>query len=525
MLLWQMSDRTIPRSYRMMQGFGVHTFRLINEAGQSQFVKYHWNPKAGTHSLDWDEAVKINGADPDFHRRDLWDAIESGAYPEWELCVQLFSEEQAEGFSFDVLDATKIIPEELVPLRPVGRLVLNRNPENFFAETEQVAFCTQHIVPGMDFTNDPLLTGRNHSYLDTQLTRLGGPNFHEIPINQSRVQVHNNQRDGFHRQAIPRGRVAYEPNSLAGGCPFQAGMAQGFMTFPERIAGDQVRGKPEKFAEHFNQARLFWLSQSPIEQMHIVRAFSFELAKVHTGAIRQRVVSMLRNVDDTLAGAVATNLGFELPPAQPRALERAPKPEVERSAALSLFSRPGDGDISGRRVAILITDGVEFDAVDQVREALLEAGAVVQLVASRLGEIACNSANSSGKSGGKNAGESGNTRACRAEATLLSAPSVVFDAVIIPDGGAPVESPAIQGAYGDFVRDAYRHAKPMLVMGRSGVIMAWAKLEHLLAATAEDPGLISSGPDGDASSAAAAFQAAIAKHRHFARWPEAGSLF
>lgn len=253
MLMWVMSDRAIPRSFRMMQGFGVHTFRMVNKQGESVFCKFHWKPLQGTHSLVWDEAVKISGADPDFHRRDLWEAIESGEFPEWELGLQIFSEEQAEGFSFDVLDSTKIVPEELVPLTPVGRMVLNRNPDNFFAETEQVAFCTAHVIPGIDFSNDPLLAGRIHSYADTQITRLGGPNFHEIPINSPLAQVQNNQRDGMHRQALHRGRVAYEPNSLAGGCPFQAGTT-GFVSFPEAIAEDKVRGKPEKFAEHYAQA-------------------------------------------------------------------------------------------------------------------------------------------------------------------------------------------------------------------------------------------------------------------------------
>ena len=244
MLLWIMSDRAIPRSYRTMQGFGVHTFRLVNAVGESRFVKFHWEPVAGTHSVVWDEAVKINGADPDFHRRDLWESIEAGNFPTWELGLQVFTEEEAERFSFDVLDATKLIPEELVPVRKVGRMVLNRNPDNFFAETEQVAFGTANMVPGIDTSNDPLLAGRHHSYLDTQLSRLGGPNFHEIPINASVAQVHNNQRDGIHRQAIPRGRVAYEPNSLGGGCPFQAGM-KGFVSFPQPVMEDKVRGKPK----------------------------------------------------------------------------------------------------------------------------------------------------------------------------------------------------------------------------------------------------------------------------------------
>ncbi|MEO6270341.1 MAG: catalase, partial [Lautropia sp.] len=325
-LMWVMSDRGIPRSYRMMQGFGVHTFRFVNAQGQSQFVKFHWEPKAGTHSLVWDEAVKISGADADFHRRDLWEAIEAGAYPEWELGVQVFTEEQAESFSFDVLDSTKIIPEELVPVRIVGRMVLNRNPDNFFAETEQVAFGTGNVVPGIDFSNDPLLAGRIHSYFDTQLSRLGGPNFHEIPINAPVVPVHNNQRDGLHRQAIPRGRVAYEPNSLGGGCPFQAGM-RGFTSFREPIEADKVRGKPEKFADHYTQATLFWNSLSDVERAHTVGGFRFELSKVQVPAIRERMVASLVNVHPDLAKSVAQGLGIEVPPALPKALERPAKPE------------------------------------------------------------------------------------------------------------------------------------------------------------------------------------------------------
>src|SRR5690349_13050733 len=337
MIQWVMSDRAIPRSLRMMQGFGVHTFRMVNERGQSVFVKFHWNPVLGTHSVDWDEAVKISGADPDFHRRDLWEAIEAGAYPEWEMGLQIFTEEQADKFSFDVLDPTKIVPEELVPVKPVGRLVLNRNPDNFFAETEQVAFCAAHIVPGLDFSNDPLLAGRIHSYVDTQISRLGGPNFHEIPINSPIAQAHNNQRDGMHRQTINRGRVAYEPNSLGGGCPFQAGKMAGFTSFPQPVEEDKVRGKPEKFAEHYNQARLFFDSQSPVEKAHIIRGFRFELTKVQTAAVRTRIVSMLANVSDELAQGVADGIGIEVPEPMPKALARTPKPEVSRSKTLSLL--------------------------------------------------------------------------------------------------------------------------------------------------------------------------------------------
>ena len=293
-LMWVMSDRGIPRSLRMMQGFGAHTFRLVNALGESHFVKFHWRPKLGTHSLVWDEAVKIAGADPDFHRRDLWDAIEAGDYPEWELGLQIFTEAQADSFSFDVLDATKLIPEELVPVTPVGRMVLNRNPDNFFAETEQVAFCTAHVVPGIDFSNDPLLAGRIHSYLDTQITRLGGVNFHEIPINAPLAAVHNNQRDGLHRQSIPRGRVAYEPNSLGGGCPFQAG-ASGFVSFPQPVDEDKLRGKPEKFADHYTQATLFYASQTAVEKAPIVGGFRFELSWVMTRVLPCRWSTLINS--------------------------------------------------------------------------------------------------------------------------------------------------------------------------------------------------------------------------------------
>lgn len=328
MLMWVMSDRGIPRSYRMMQGFGVHAFRFVTANGRSRFVKFHWNPKLGTHSHVWDEAVKISGADPDFHRRDLWEAIEAGEYPEWELGVQVIEEADAERYSFDILDPTKLIPEELVPVRPIGRMVLDRNPDNFFAETEQVAFCAAHVVPGIDFSNDPLLAGRIHSYVDTQLSRLGGPNFHELPINAPLAPVQNHQRDGMHRQTIHRGRVAYEPNSLGGGCPFQAGEA-GFVSFPEPVSGDEVRGKPEKFAEHYQQATLFWNSQAPHERQHIIEAFRFELSKVTVPGIRRRTLAMLRNVADELAAGVAEGLGMPLPEPMPRALQRPPKPELE----------------------------------------------------------------------------------------------------------------------------------------------------------------------------------------------------
>ncbi|GAA5785073.1 catalase [Chitiniphilus shinanonensis] len=470
MLLWQMSDRAIPRSYRTMQGFGVHTFRLINDQGESVFCKFHWTPVAGTHSLAWDEAVKIGGADPDFHRRDLWEAIEAGAYPEWELGLQLFSEEQAESFDFDVLDATKIVPEELVPVVPVGKLVLDRNPDNFFAETEQVAFCTAHIIPGIDFSNDPLLQGRIHSYVDTQISRLGGPNFHEIPINAPLAPVHNNQRDGMHRQTIARGRVAYEPNSLGGGCPFQAG-ARGFTSFAQPIAEDKVRGKPEKFADHYSQATLFWRSQSPAEQRHIVNGFCFELTRVQVPAIRQRVVSLLANVADELALAVADGLGIAVPPPAPKVSERD-FPVPAPSPALSLTSYPGDGSIKAKRVAILVADGADAAGVVSLYGALLAGGAVPRLLGLRLGPVAAEG------------------RALEVEATVSALPSVLFDAVAVPDGADATQTLANAGTVLEFLRDQYRHCKPIVVVGAAGALLDKAGIPLTLPDGAADPALV-----------------------------------
>lgn len=498
MLLWQMSDRAIPRSYRTMQGFGVHTFRLVNAAGESRFCKFHWTPLQGTHSLVWDEAAKLIGADPDFHRRDLWEAIEAGAFPEWELGVQVFTEEQADAFAFDVLDATKLVPEELVPLLPLGRMVLNRNPDNFFAETEQVAFCTAHIIPGIDFSNDPLLQGRIHSYLDTQISRLGGANFHEIAINSPVAQVHNNQRDGMHRQAIHRGRVNYEPNSLGGGCPFQAGMQGGFTSFPEPVAADKVRGKPELFADHYSQARLFFNSQSPVEQHHIAAAFRFELTRVQTPAVRERVLSLLANVNAVLAGAVAAGLGMDVPAPQPMATS-LPLPEYEPSPALSLLSRPGETGIQTRKVAILVGNGSDGPMVRAIYTALLNDGAVPRLVGSQLGKISA-----SDKS------------VLYVEITLEAGPSVLYDALVVPDGDAAVAALARDAHALDFVREQYRHCKPIMVMGSGAGLLQQAGVPPALPDGAPDPSLI--GAEGeDLVPAIGAFKKALASHRSFAR--------
>jgi catalase len=497
MLLWQMSDRAIPRSYRTMQGFGVHTFRLINAAGESVFCKFHWTPLAGTHSLVWDEAVKIAGADPDFHRRDLWEAIEAGEFPQWELGLQIFTEVQAESFPFDVLDSTKLVPEELVPVVRVGKLTLNRNPDNFFAETEQVAFCTAHVVPGIDFSNDPLLQGRIHSYLDTQLSRLGGPNFHEIPINAPISPVSNNQRDGMHRQAIHRGRVSYEPNSLAGGCPFQAGIS-GFTSFPQPIADDKVRGKPELFADHYSQAKLFWQSQTPIEQAHIIAAFRFELTRVQIPAIRQRVVSLLVNVDPALATGVANSLGIELPAAAPLA-SNLPEPTYDPSPALSLLSRPGLTGIHTRRVAILVGNEVEAHSVASIYADLLSEGAVPRIVGIQLGKVATHDG-----------------KALDIEISLEAGPAVLYDAVVVAGGDGSVKE-LLQDAHGlEFVRLQYRHCKPILAIGAGVSLLHKADVPTTLLDGSIDESVFLAD-ESTLVEELGKFKKALAGHRFFAR--------
>jgi catalase len=487
MLMWAMSDRTLPRSFRTMQGFGVHTFRLVDARGESRLVKFHWTPTAGTHSLDWDESVKIGGADPDYTRRDLWESIEAGVFPEYELGFQIFTEEQADEFSFDVLDATKIVPEELVPVTPVGRMVLDRNPDNFFAETEQIAFGVQNVVPGIDFTNDPLLAGRIHSYFDTQLSRLGGPNFHEIPINAPLAQAHNNQREGLHRQAVHRGRVAYEPNSLGGGCPFQAG-ARGFSSFMEPVAGDKLRAKPPKFADHYSQATLFWNSQTPYEKAHIIRGFRFELTKVQVPAIRERTVSMLRNVSDELASPVAEGLGIPLPKPMPRLID-PPAVEVEQSPALSLTFRPGDGSIRGRRIAILMAPGLEGGSVKETEAALVKAGAVVRKLAARLGPVPVE----------------GDGEAIEPDATLETMPSVLFDAVVVPDGQEAAKNLALLGHALEFIKDQYRHCKPILMLGTGRTVVEGAGV------------LVGKGEDWALARDVKAFVKAAGRHRNWDR--------
>src|SRR5512146_1431224 len=386
MLLWIMSDRAIPRSFRFMEGFGVHTFRLVSAAGKSTYVKFHWKPRQGLQSVMWNEAVKINGADPDFHRRDLWDAISSGDYPEWELGFQLFDDEFADRFEFDVLDATKIIPEERLPVIPAGRLVLDRVAGNFFAETEQVAFCTQNVVPGIDFTNDPLLQGRNFSYLDTQLKRLGSPNFSQLPVNAPRCPVTHFQQDGHMAVANPVTRANYEPNSWgpqAGGP--REDPVNGYRSYPEETAGAKRRLRADSFADHYSQARQFWVSQTAVERRHIADAFAFELSKVERQEIRARMVAGLRNVDEDLAAAVAESLGMrDLPAAAGPA--RAPRRDLPPSPALSILGR-GPGNFAGRRIGVLVTNGADAATLAALRAAAADEGATVQVVAPVVGGV------------------------------------------------------------------------------------------------------------------------------------------
>jgi catalase len=521
MIMWLMSDRAIPRSYRMMEGFGVHTFRFVNDAGRSSFVKFHWKPLQGIHSVVWDEAQKISGKDPDFHRRDLWDAIAGGDFPEWELGVQIVAEADEHKFDFDLLDSTKIIPEELVPVRRIGRLTLNRNPDNFFAETEQVAFHLGHVVPGIDFTNDPLLQGRLFSYLDTQLKRLGGPNFHEIPINRSISPIHNHQRDGHMRQTINEGRVSYEPNTLGGGCPYQAGAKNGgFVSFPEPVEGVKVRGRrSEKFFDHFTQALQFWKSQSAPEQEHIVQALQFELGHCATVAVRERMVGMLSQVDAGLAQRVAAGLGMKkIPkiagplnlgfPADANPKQWQPKPvnrEVAPSPAVSILANPNQPapNIRTRKIAFLVSEGSDAAEIDAMKTALMAQGAMPRLVGRHVGPFAA--------SGGQT---------LDAEFSILTAHSVLFDAVYIPGGDVAIAALQNEAAAVELVQDAFKHYKPIAATG------AGTKFLDAAGITGAKPHP-EAGPDADPQAGvvtgkstrgvATAFITAIGQHRHWDR--------
>ncbi|GAA0274507.1 catalase [Actinomadura nitritigenes] len=493
MMMWLMSDRALPRSYAMMQGFGVHTFRLVNAEGRGTFVKFHWRPKLGTHSLAWDETQKIAGKDPDFNRRDLWDRIDDGDFPEYELGVQLVPEEDEHRFGFDLLDPTKIIPEEEVPVRPVGRMVLDRNPDNFFAETEQVAFHIGNVVPGIDFTNDPLLQARLFSYLDTQLIRLGGPNFPQIPVNQPVADVRNHQRDGYHQMKLHQGQASYHKNSLGGGCPAVGGPGS-FTHYQERVDGEKIRKRSESFKDHYSQATLFWNSMSDWEKDHIVGAFRFELGKCDHKHIREGVVAQLNHVDHDLAVRVAEGVGVEPPADAPIANHGRTSP------ALSQDNAPA-GPVRGRKVAILVADGVDSAAVGAVGDALAEAGAVCEVLAARDGHV--------------QAANGAQVSVTRAMPTVAS---VLYDAVLVPGGEASVRTLAQDGDAVHFVAEAFVHCKAIGALDEGVALLERAGITGVKTSedgTVEDFGVVTGrGPGGDFS---AALIEAIGKHRHWRR--------
>ena len=505
MLMWVMSDRAIPRSLRMMEGFGVHTFRFINARGVAHFVKFHWKPKLGKHALVWDEAQKIAGKDPDFHRRDLWEAIAQGNFPEWELGLQLIEESKAAALGFDLLDPTKLIPEEMVPVQLVGKMVLNRNVDNFFSETEQVAFHPGHVVPGIDFSNDPLLQGRLFSYTDTQLSRLGGPNFHELPINRGVCPFHNFQRDGMHRMLVNKGQVNYEPNTLATGCEQRVdGGTGGFQSHPEAMESPKIRRRSPSFDDHFTQATLFYNSQSPAEREHLIAAFQFELSKVQVPAIRQRVVDNLAHVDPKLARKVAEPLGIGAPDARAAAgrsgfRDTRFKLPIEASATLSMET--AGGGIQTRKVAILVAGGVETGAMKIVQQALLDAGALCKVVGPHLGFVSTSSG-----------------QQLAVDFTYSNMPSVMFDAVLVPSGAISAEALVQNGDAVHFVLEAFKHFKTICVIGEGVELLrslgitvpgpGSAAVAGVLVGKSEPTARVQLGQD---------FVAAIGKHRHWAR--------
>ena len=521
MLLWVMSDRALPRSLRMMEGFGVHSFRFVNAAGEWCFVKFHWKPLLGTHSVAWDEAQQISGKDQDFHRRDLWANIEMGHYPEWEFGVQIIKAEDEHKFGFDILDSTKLIPEDLVPVTPIGKMVLNRNVDNYFAETEQVAFCLSHMVPGIDFSNDPLLQGRIFSYLDTQLKRLGGPNFHEIPINRSLAPVHNNQRDGHMRQTINKGQVAYGVNQLNDNYPKQATQAEGgFSTVYERVEGPKIRRRSKSFMDHYSQARLFWNSQSDAEKAHIVKALRFELAHVQMEYLRTRTLLQLSQVDHDLASRVAEGLGMAVPSAEgqqlnlqvpadvnPADYQSVPaKANVGSSPSLSIASdspiNQGKGSVKTRQIAILATDGADVAAITELMAEFMEQGAQTAIVATHLGTLKGND------------GEE-----ILINWTFQSTSSALFDAVYVAAGAQSVNKLKQDFDAVRFVNEAFRHCKPLAASAEGVELLkaaAYPGAENIV----EAEGVVTSAST-DVAELVQNFAAAIKQHRFWSRELEA----
>ncbi|MBU3024215.1 catalase [Zobellia galactanivorans] len=508
--IWVMSDRAIPRSLRMMEGFGIHTFRLINAEGRAHFVKFHWKPKLGVHSVTWDEAVKISGADSDFHRRDLWEAIEAGHYPEWELGLQIVAEEDEHKFDFDLLDPTKLIPEEMVPVKIIGKMVLNRNPENFFAETEQVAFLPGNIVPGIDFTNDPLLQGRLFSYRDTQLSRLGTHNFHQIPINKPIAEVRNNQRDGHMQTEIPKGRTAYFPNSIGGGCPYLSTVAEGgFESYQERIDAKKIRTRSESFNDHFSQPALFYRSLSDWEKEHVISAYSFELGKCEIEHIKGRMLYLIDQIDSSLAEKVAKNLGMKVPSSIEKPINQAigadadvesqqpteKKIYLDESPKLSQAHTTFDS-IATRQVAVLVGDGFRMSEFKIVKDALEKEGAMVKLIAPHGGTVTCDEGMEH-----------------QVDAAIMTTESVLFDALYIPGGEPSIAALRAQAKFTKFVNESYKHCKAISVSGEAEDFL---KHTAIIDIHEDEAIFINENPEG--------FIKAIAQHRNWKRRKKAENI-
>ncbi|MFD2247839.1 catalase [Pontibacter ruber] len=517
MLMWVLSDRAIPRSFRMMEGFGVHTFRFINEAGKARFVKFHWRPTIGAHSLVWDEAQKLGGKDPDWLRRDLWEAIEMGNYPEFELSVQLVDEEDEFKFDFDLLDATKLIPEELVPLKPIGRMVLNRNPNNFFAETEQVAFHPGNLVPGIDVTNDPLLQGRLFSYVDTQLNRFNSANFTEVPINRPVCPVHNHNGAGFMKMTIGKGKVNYWPNSLGNGCPMMAPeSAGGYVHHQEKVEGHKIRARSESFSDHYSQATLFWNSLTEPEKKHLVEAAHFELGKVETIAVRERQLANFYKVDPEFARRVAAGIGIEVPKdlevistgnyEENDASKQMKKgASVKESPAVSM-ERNKIETAKSRKVAILIEDGFDSNEVMQVKEALEAAGAQAKIISKLLGKR-----------------RSSTGEAMEVDKSHVTTGSIMFDAVYIPDGQQSIQAMKQEGDALHFISEAFKHCKPIATSGNGIALLERAFVlgvnfaSNTSGEVMSHKGVVTAGSEADADEFAGQFIDAIKKHRHWDR--------
>ncbi|MDW7732917.1 MAG: catalase [Methanolobus sp.] len=502
MIMWLLSDRGIPRSFRMMQGFGVNTFRFVNAQGKGRFIKFHWRPMLGIHSLVWDEAQKLAGKDPDYNRRDLWESIEMGNYPEYELGVQIIEEKDEFNFDFDILDPTKIWPEEEVPIKWVGKMTLNRNPDNFFAETEQVAFCPANVVPGVDFSNDPLLQGRLFSYLDTQLIRLGGPNFHEIPINRPLAPISNNQREGYNRMTINKGKGSYFPNTVANGMPRPASAEEGaYVHYMEKVEGRKIRARSEKFKDFYSQAKLFWNSMSEPEKMHIIKAFHFEIGKVKDRSIRQGIVDMFNNVDGDLAIEIAKGVGADAP----KSKGGSSVTKKSRNVSQELSEHTRKDTIMTRMIAILAADGYNSDEVESVKKALMDAGAQTEIISKFRGMIK--------GSGGKE---------MEVDKNYEAAESVMYDAVYVPGGHESVNTLKMEGDAIHFINEAFRHCKAIGATGEGVDLLMSSDIKGIEFAgdgtdLMSDKGVVTVRSQGDDGGFNKAFIEAIAQHRHWDR--------